>query len=70
MIRIGTTITITNTTTRIEYFYDSYDPYGFSIDGTFYCYVKNLQGDVTQIRDENNNPETFTTPEKSLKFEV
>ena len=35
--------------------YDSYGPYGFSIDGTFYYYVKNLQGDVTQIRDENNN---------------
>ena len=44
-----------NTTTRIEYFYDSYGTYGFSIDGTFYYYVKNLQGDVTQIRDENNN---------------
>lgn len=42
-------------TTHIEYFYDNYGPYGFSIDGTFYYYVKNLQGDVTQIRDENNN---------------
>ena len=57
---MGSTITAetiidgTNTT-HIEYFYDSYGPYGFSIDGTFYYYVKNLQGDVTQIRDENNN---------------
>lgn len=57
---MGSTITAEtvidgNTTTYIEYFYDSYGPYGFSIDGTFYYYVKNLQGDVTQIRDENNN---------------
>ena len=57
---MGSTITAEtiidgNTTTHIEYFYDSYGPYGFSIDGTFYYYVKNLQGDVTQIRDENNN---------------
>lgn len=44
-----------NTTTHIEYFYVSYGPYGFSVDGTFYYYIKNLQGDVTQIRDENNN---------------
>lgn len=57
---MGSTITAetiidgTNTT-HIEYFYDNYGPYGFSIDGTFYYYVKNLQGDVTQIRDENNN---------------
>ena len=57
---MGSTITAetiidgTNTT-HIEYFYDSYGPYGFSIDGTFYYYVKNLQGDITQIRDENNN---------------
>ncbi|MBQ7699173.1 MAG: hypothetical protein IJT49_02385 [Clostridia bacterium] len=42
-----------NNTTKIEYFYDSYGPYGFSIDGTFYYYVKNLQCYVTQIRDEN-----------------
>ena len=57
---MGSTITAEtiidgNNTTKIEYFYDSYGPYGFSIDGTFYYYVKNLQGDVTQIRDENNN---------------
>ena len=57
---MGSTITAEtiidgNTTTHIEYFYDNYGPYGFSIDGTFYYYVKNLQGDVTQIRDENNN---------------
>lgn len=57
---MGSTITAetiidgTNTT-HIEYFYDSYGPYGFSIDGTFYYYIKNLQGDVMQIRDENNN---------------
>ena len=57
---MGSTITAetiidgTNTT-YIEYFYDNYGPYGFSIDGTFYYYVKNLQGDVTQIRDVNNN---------------
>lgn len=44
-----------NTTTHIEYFYDNYGPYGFSIDGTFYYYIKNLQGDVTQIRDTSNN---------------
>ena len=41
--------------TYIEDFYDFYGPYGFSIDGAFYYYVKNLHGDVTQIRDENNN---------------
>ncbi|MBR0159349.1 MAG: RHS repeat protein, partial [Clostridia bacterium] len=57
---MGSTITAEtiidgNTTTYIEYFYDSTGPYGFSIDGTFYYYIKNLQGDVTQIRDENNN---------------
>ncbi len=57
-----------NTTTHIEYFYDSYGTYGFSIDGTFYYYVKNLQGAVMKIRDENNNPETFTTPGKSLRY--
>ena len=57
---MGSTITAetvidgTNTT-YIEYFYDNYGPYGFSIDGTFYYYVKNLQGDVTQIRDTSNN---------------
>ena len=56
---MGSTITAetiidgTNTT-HIEYFYGSYGPYGFSIDGTFYYYVKNLQGDVMQIREENN----------------
>ena len=55
---MGSTITAEtiidgNNTTKIEYFYDSYGPYGFSIDGTFYYYIKNLQGDVTQIRDEN-----------------
>ncbi len=48
---MGSTITAEtiidgNTTTKIEYFYDSYVPYGFSIDGTFYYYIKNLQGDV------------------------
>lgn len=57
---MGSTITAEtiidgNNTTNIEYFYDSYGPYGFSIDGAFYYYVKNLQGDVTQIRDVNNN---------------
>ena len=55
---MGSTITAEtiydgNPPTHIEYFYDSYGPYGFSIDGTFYYYIKNLQGDVTQIRDEN-----------------
>ena len=57
---MGSTITAetiidgTNTT-YIEYFYDNYGPYGFSIDGTFYYYVKNLQGDIIQIRDVDNN---------------
>lgn len=57
---MGSTITAEtiingNTTTYIEYFYDSYGPYGFSIGGTFYYYVKNLQGDIIQIRDVDNN---------------
>ena len=56
---MGSTITAEtiidgNNTTKIEYFYDSYGPYGFSIDGTFYYYVKNLHGDVTQVKDANN----------------
>ena len=57
---MGSTITAetiidSNTTTKIEYFYDTYGAYGFSIGSDFYYYVKNLQGDVTQIRDVNNN---------------
>ena len=55
---MGSTITAEtkidgNNTTKIEYFYDNYGSYGFSIDETFY-YVKNLHGDVTQVKDANN----------------
>ena len=40
--------------TYIEYFYDTLGAHSFSLNGTMYFYIKNLQGDVMQIATADN----------------
>lgn len=40
--------------TYIEYFYDTLGAHSFSLNGTMYFYIKNLQGDVMHIATADN----------------
>ena len=48
------TIVNGNDVTYIEYFYDMLGAHSFSLNGTMYFYIKNLQGDVMHIATADN----------------
>ena len=48
------TIVNGNDVTYIEYFYDTLGAHSFSLNGTMYFYIKNLQGDVMHIATADN----------------
>ncbi len=48
------TIVDNGNVTYIEYFYDTLGAHSFSLNGTMYFYIKNLQGDVMHIATADN----------------